>query len=416
MKKTHRLLLTLSALALLVPLSACGHRQATEATAQKRVTITFWHGMTGTNQRELNTLIRHFNHTQSTYKVVPHAQGNFATVQQKITAAAKSHTLPTLAQTTYTNVPDYVHGDFIVPLDGYLQKQTLRQIYPTLRASSRYQAKTYALPFSKSVRVLYYNRDLLQQNHLAVPQTWSALQQASTQVKAQGITGLALDQSFTAELSALSFAAKTPLIQKQLQLTSARTLAATHTIWDMLKDKTARTAGTDGFGNVQFLKGKTLFFAGSSAAMGIMQASTPKGMHWSTAPLPRYQGRRATTIQGNDLVLFKSASTQQRRGAAAFMTYLLQKKQTLQWARATGYLPLTTAALKSADYQDYLKHTPAAQAVAQSLAFGHQDQTFYGYSQYLNALNQTVNQLSALQTTPEKAMRQLQPRVKQITQ
>lgn len=413
MKKIRRLLLTLSALGLLVTLSACGHRQTT-ATAQKRVTITFWHGMTGNSQQALNTLIRNFNHSQTTYKVVPQAQGNFGNVQQKITAAAKSQTLPTLAQTTYTNVPDYVHGGFAVPLDGYLKSQTLSQIYPTLRTSSRYQGKTYALPFSKSTRVLYYNRDLLKQYHLQVPQTWAALQRESIQVKAQGITGLALDQSFTAELDALSFAAKTPLLQKKPQLTSVRTVAATHVIWDMLKAKTARTAGTDGFGNVQFLKGKTLFFAGSSAAMGIMQASTPKGMHWSAAPFPSYRGKRATTIQGNDLVLFKSASPKQRRGAAAFMTYLLQKKQTLKWAKATGYLPLTTAALKGTDYQRYLKRTPAAKAAYQSLAFGHQDQAFYGYSQSLNALNQTVNQLSTLQTTPEKAMRQLQPQVEKI--
>lgn len=404
MKLFRYFLTSLSAVLLLGTLSACSQPKK---AASNRVTITFWHGMTGDHQQALNKMIQDFNHSQSTYQVVGSSQGNFGNVQQKITAAAKSHTLPTMAQTTYTNVPDYVHGNFIVPLNAYVDSTKLKQVVPSLRQSSQYQGKTYAWPFSKSARILFYNRDLLKKTGLSVPRTWGDLQRESAQAKAQGLNGLVLDQGFMAELNNLATQAGTPLMTPHPQLTSPKMIAATHVITDMLKQKTATTAGTDGFGNVKFSKGKTLFYSGSSAALGIMTASTPKGLHWGTAVLPSYHGRSATSISGNDLVLFKSASKAQRKGAAAFMQFWLTKRETVKWAKATGYLPLTKTALKSQDYRQYLAKNPTAKAAVKSLPIGFQDKAFYGYSTQLNAVNQTVSQLSTLEVTPEKGLAQL---------
>ena len=416
MKHHFRLLLSLTAILALGSLAACSGKPTTPPSAHNRVTLTFWHGMTGASQQTLNGLVRGFNHSQSKYTVVASGQGDFANVQQKIMAAAKSDTLPTIAQTTYTNVPDYVHGQFIVPLNTYLPKHTMARIDPNLRQVSYYRGQTYAMPFSKSIGLLFYNRDLLKQTHTAVPKSWEALQRDATRVKAQGLTGLALNQNFAAEWDTLAFQAGTPLMTPRPKLTSPKMLAATHVVYDMLKAKTATTAGTDGYGNVQFFKGKTLFYSGSSAAIGVLQTSTPKGFHWGTAPLPSYRGNRhVCALQGNDLVMFKSASPAQRRGVAAFMTYLLGQKQTLKWAKATGYLPLTTQALKSRDYRRYLAKHPAAKATVQSLPHTSPDPTFYGYTAYRNAVNQTADQLSALSTTPEKGLKQLQQqRAKQL--
>lgn len=411
MKRFFHLSLSLGALLLLGTLSACTQHQA-KPTAQQRVTVTFWHGTSGASEQTLNQMIKDFNHSQSAYKVVGSSQGDFANVQQKITAAAKSHTLPTMAQTTYTNVPNYVRGGFVTSLDPYLTKQTVGTIAPNFKAATQYQGKTYALPFSKSIRVLYYNRDLLKQNNIQVPKTWAAVAKAGKQVRAQGLTGLALDQSLSSEVDSLAQATGTPLYQRQPQLTSPNIVGATHVIYDMLQAKTAKTAGADGFGNISFLKGKTLFYSGSSAALGIMQTSTPKGLHWGTAPQPSYQGKRRPAIAGNDLVLFKSASKDQRKGAAAFMQFLLAKKQTLKWAKATGYLPLTTAALKSQNYQKYLRQHPLAKPAAQSLPDGFMDPTLVGYTQYQADVNQMLSQLSNGETTPEKGLAKLQQQVK----
>lgn len=415
MTRFRQLLILSFGLVTLALLGACG-KQTSAATTAPRTTITFWHGMTDQHKVALDHLITQFNHSQSRYRVVGRSQGDFATLQQKITAAAKSKTLPTIAQTAYTNVPTYVKGGFITPLDPYLSRSTVRQVTPVFLESANYQQKTYAFPFAKSVRILFYNPKLLKQAGLRVPRTWQELQHDGQRVKARGWTGLALDQSFVGELDQLIHQTGRPLVSSQLRVNanSHDALAATHVLWDMLQNKTATTAGTDGYGSTQFFAGKTLFYCGSSAAIGVLRNSTPQGFQWRTAPLPSYHGRKATSIAGNDLVLFKSASTAQRRGSAAFMRFLSRPKQTTYWAQKTGYLPLTKSAQKNTIYQHYLKRHPENRAAIASLKFAFQDPAFHGYPQYFMALNQAVDDMTANHTTPKKAMGRLQHQTETI--
>jgi len=408
--------LAVSLLVLTPLLSSCGRSKAPTTATAKPVTITFWHGMSYQHKTDLDHLIRQFNHSQKAYKVVGRPQGNFADLQQKITAAAKAHTRPTMAQTSYTNVPAYVRGNFITPLDAELGAATLDTIVPAFRQSSRYQGKTYALPFSKSTRILYYNRDLLKQTGLSLPHSWETLQRQGKQLRKRGLSTIAFDQSFLIELDGLARQAGAPLVTNRLRvnLDTASTRAATHVIWDMLQDKTATTAGTDGYGSTQFFAGKTLFYSGSSAAIPLLEHSAPKHFHWGTLPLPSYRGNHAAAISGNDLVLFKNASPAQRKGAAAFMKFLIQKPQTIRWAEKSGYLPLTKAAQRDAGYRRYLNQHPAEKAAANSLAFGFQDPAFLGYPQYFAALNQAADKLATTDTTPEKTLPPLQKQVEQL--
>lgn len=139
MKKLRQLLIFgLCLLTTVTLLSACTSHP--KSAASSRVTITFWHGMTGPRKTALNKMIRDFNQSQSKYKVIGHSQGNSTALQQKITAAAKSKTLPTIAQTAYTNTPDYVKGGFVTSFDPYINKTELSDIYPAFLQSSKYRA------------------------------------------------------------------------------------------------------------------------------------------------------------------------------------------------------------------------------------------------------------------------------------
>lgn len=416
MKKLRQLLIFgLCLLTTVTLLSACTSHP--KSAASSRVTITFWHGMTGPRKTALNKMIRDFNQSQSKYKVIGHSQGNSTALQQKITAAAKSKTLPTIAQTAYTNTPDYVKGGFVTSFDSYINKTELSDIYPAFLQSSKYQGKYYAMPFSKSVRVLFYNQELLKQEGLSLPKTWTDIQKLGPQLKAKGITTIAFDQSYDAELDGLvrqSGASFFPHPNNKVNIASKRALAATHIIWDMLQNGTAVTAGTDGYGSTKFLAGKTLFYSGSSAGISTMLASTPKGIHWRTAPLPSYQGKRATTIAGSDIIMFKSASTAQRKGGAAFVKFLLNKKQTIYWAEKTGYVPLVKSAQTDKGYQQYLAKNPTAKAAEQSLSFGFQDPAFLGYNQARLAMLKAISEMTANHVTPEKALPALQTQMEQI--
>lgn len=419
-------LLGLAALASVVTLAACGNggnggdkaADTKKAGSDAKVDITFWHGMNGPYQETLNGIIKDFNSSQKKYTIKATPQGTYATLQQKIMAAAKSKSLPTIAQTTYTTVPDYVKNDFIAPLDPYMIKGSdklsdadLKDIYPGFISSSIYKGKYYSIPFSKSTRIMYYNQDLMDKNNIKKPTSWEEMLKIAPELKAKGIAVVGFDKSFDMELEALARQAGNPLVAPKTfkaNLDTKETLEATHLIYDMLEKGYAKTAGEDIYGDKSFTSNKTMFYIGSSAGVSHMKSGAPKDMNWNTMPIPAYKGKKATELAGNDIVMFKSASKDQQKGAWAFMKFLLSKPETAKWAEKTGYLPLRKSALEDASFKDYLKKDPTAQAAVDSLADGFQSTAFIGFSEYRNNLLNAVDAMTTKHEKPEKAMGDLQ--------
>lgn len=425
-KSWQRALLTVASLGLALTLAACGNKSASDSKANSNepVKISFWNGMNGPYQKALKKIINDFNSSQSKYKVVSTAQGDYTALQQKIMAAAKSNSLPVISQTTYTTVPDYSKNNLIEPLDNYMLKgdnklssADLKDIYPSFLSSSKYQGKYYSIPFSKSVRVLYYNQDILDKYNLKKPATWEDIAKDSEVLKSHGIYGMGFDKSWDMEFEGLARQAGNPLVGvdgKQVNLDSADTLKAANFIMDMVKDGTAKTAGEDFYWTQAFTQGKSAFYAGSSAGVTQMVAQAPKSLHWGTMPLPSYNGKKATEIAGNDIVMFKSASAEQKKGAWAFMKYLMSTKETAKWAKATGYVPLRKSATKTADFKDYLKKNTYNQAAVDSLPNGFQSNAFLGFSEYRTKLLETVDAMLTKNEPVKKALTNLQTETEKI--
>ncbi|MDT8950007.1 ABC transporter substrate-binding protein [Lacticaseibacillus paracasei] len=423
-------LLAMFTVVLVAVLTACGSNSSSKSSSStksdsgKRVTITFWHGMNGPYQKALDQIINDFNKSQKQYKVVGTAQGNYTALQQKIMAAAKSRNLPTIAQTTYTTVPDYVKNGFISPLDQYMLKgddkmssSDLKDIYPAFLSSSKYQGKYYSVPFSKSTRILFYNEALMKKYNIAKPTSWEDIKKDADKLKADGIAAIGFDKSFDMEFEGLARQAGNPLVSAdplKANLDSKKTLTAANFIMDMVNSGEAKTAGEDIYGDKNFTAGKTLFYAGSSAGITNMKQNAPKDFKWGTMPLPSYKGKKATELAGNDIVLFKSASSDKQKGAWVFMKYLLSEKETSKWAQLTGYVPLRKSAVKSADFKKYLSANPTSQAAVDSLGFGFQSTAFIGFSEYRNDLLNAVDAMLTKHEKPDQALKTLQGQTETI--
>lgn len=417
----QRALLTVASLGLALTLAACGNSKSSSDSKTKSdepVKISFWNGMNGPYQKALKKIINDFNSSQSKYKVVSTAQGDYTALQQKIMAAAKSNSLPVISQTTYTTVPDYSKNNLIEPLDSYMLKGSnklsssdLKDIYPSFLSSSKYQGKYYSVPFSKSVRVMYYNQDILDKYNLKKPTSWEEIRKDGEILKSHGIYAMGYDKSWDMEFEALARQAGNPLIGvdgKKVNLDTPDTLEAANFIMDMIKDGTAKTAGEDFYWTQAFTQGKSAFYCGSSAGVTQMVAQAPKTLNWGTMPVPSYKGKKATEIAGNDIVMFKSASAEQKKGAWAFMKYLMSTKETAKWAKATGYLPLRKSATETTDFKDYLKKNTYNQAAVDSLPNGFQSNAFLGFSEYRTKLLEAVDAMLTKNEPVKTALTNLQ--------
>ncbi|MDI6680974.1 ABC transporter substrate-binding protein [Leuconostoc suionicum] len=394
------------------------------AATTKPVKITFWHAMAGPYKEALQKRIDAFNKSQKQYKVVATAQGDYTTLNQKIMAGAKSKTLPVMAQATYTQIPDYAKDGIVTSIQSQvtgkngLSKKQLNNIYSGFLQQSKYKGEYYSTPFSASVREMFYNKTLLKKYNLSVPKTWDDIANMSEVLKKDGIATVGFDKSFDMEWDSMVRSAGESLVTSggKVNVNSKKAVAAAKLITNMVSDGTAKTAGSDIYGTTNFVNGKTALTFSSSAGITATQAAAAKDFDWGTAPLPSYQGKSATVLAGNSLVVTATVSKKQQSGAWAFMKFLMSDKQTEKWAEATGYLPITKTATKSAAYKAYLDKNPLAKAASESLPGAFSDTAFLGYQDYRTNLATAVDAMLTKNTSASDALNTLADQTKKTLQ
>ncbi|MDR3190274.1 MAG: ABC transporter substrate-binding protein [Lactobacillaceae bacterium] len=421
MTKTWSKVIATSAVAILTVPTVITATGVVADAAAKPIKITLWDAMTGPYADALQERIDAFNSSQSKYKVTATSQGDYTTLGQKITAAAKSKTLPVMSQTTYTQIPDYAKQGIVANLDSQvkgkngLSKKALANIYPGFLQQAKYQGSYYSMPFSASVRVMFYNKDILTKYNLQVPKTWADIQKMGNVLAKDNIAAATFDKSYDMEWNGLVNAAGSQLVtaKGKVQTSSKTAVSAMKLITNMVANKTALTAGSDIYGTTNFVNGKAALAFSSSAGITATGAAAPKGFNWGTAVIPSYKGKHATQLAGNNLMVTSQATKKQQAGAFAFMKFLISDKQTEKWAEKTGYLPITKKAAKSASYQKYLKEHPLAKAATDSLPGAFADPAFAGYDDYRTNMLNAVDSTLTKGTSPAKALKTLTKETKQ---
>jgi multiple sugar transport system substrate-binding protein len=83
--------------------------------------------------------------------------------------------------------------------------------------------------------------------------------------------------------------------------------------------------------------------------------------------LPSGTSGSADEMAGANLVVFASATTEQKAAAWRFLQYLSGPVEQAAWASATGYYPVTSQALTEPSMASYLKQNPWVSATITGL-------------------------------------------------
>ncbi|MGM9992665.1 MAG: extracellular solute-binding protein [Candidatus Bruticola sp.] len=89
-------------------------------------------------------------------------------IVQKLMASIAGGVPPDLVNLTTANVLFLAQEMSLAPVSQYLSESEIQEYYPNLWRSSEFLGQVYAVPWYVSVRVLIYNRVLLQEAHLPV--------------------------------------------------------------------------------------------------------------------------------------------------------------------------------------------------------------------------------------------------------
>ena len=369
----------------LLLISCGGEKEKTEAT-----TIEFWHAMGGPLGDALANMVEKYNNSQSEVYVKAISMGRYEALSQKLMAAMVSNTQPDLAQAHENWTAKLIDGDAIVPIENFikgengLSEEELNDFYPVFINSSTFRDTIWAFPFNKSVRVMYYNKDMFYRNDLDInnpPRTWQefvdiceVLTKDTNNDGNNNIWGTTFPTSVWQFLNLLHQAGGKVINEAQTEplLNSKYGLEALNFLNDLLNKYKVAYLSTGYDGQNDFLASKVGIVEGSSVSMVYMQRHGNIPFNIGIAPVLEKKTKQSL-ISGTNVVIFKDDkeedNKEKREACWKFIKWFTSPERTAEWSDLTYYMPVRRSAVKMDRLQNKFKKYPGLQHVYEQLEY-----------------------------------------------
>jgi multiple sugar transport system substrate-binding protein len=325
------------------------------------VEVTFWHGMGGPLGRVLKGLVDEFNESQDEIYVNSISMGRYTALSQKIMAAVAAGKPPVMAQAYENWTIELILTKSIVPIQGFidgpdgLSQEDLDDFLPVFIRNNQWDDVIWSFPFNKSVRAIYYNRDLFAASGLdpdrgpanwdeyigfarqitrdedgdGYPEVWGTAGQVTVWMFGNLLLqdgGEWLDESGERVAFNSSHGVNALTFQRDL----------------LVGDVGFITSGFE-YQN-DFLAGKVGMVEGSTVSVAFMKGKFD--FELGIAPLPRGK-RPGGTIAGTNVVIFDGVPEEEQRAAWEFIKWFTDTEQTAKWSADTFYVPVRKSALET---------------------------------------------------------------------
>lgn len=364
MKKLLALLFT--GILLLAGCGASGDTASADIDTEitEAVEIEFWHGLTGVPAEELERLTAKFNESQDKITVVLAGQGSYSDLNTKLTAAGNAKELPVLAMGYPDAIYGYNQSGYIEDLLPYIENETIgldaANYVSTYYNEVTMDGKQTALPFNKSTELLFYNETALKDLGMEVPTSWDEVVAVSkAYYEKTGKPGFGMDAPANLMSVAISECGIDSWVKDDKIAFNDECVANRITEYQTAKNEGwFRLPGEDKYMSGPFGNEDVLMYVGSSAGASYIESGVNGKFDWSVAAVP---GEIATQ-QGTSLMVFNTASAQEKLAGYEYIKFMTNDENTVDWAIATGYLPVTLKGLESTTYQDFAKTNATALA------------------------------------------------------
>lgn len=356
-----------------ITLAGCSNSSAntdivTELT--EPVEIEFWHAMNGLNEETLNQIIDDYNNSQDLVTVTAVNQGSYSDLDTKLQSAGNADSLPTLAQGYPNSIYEYQKNGWVTDLKPYADANAFgldvsNFISTYIEEVTDENGSIWGIPFNKSTELLFYNQDMLDEAGVEVPTTLDeVLEVSKTIYEKTGKPGLGYD-SLNNLYATIAYNAGITSWQTdgKFDLNDPAIVEEVTKIQEGIEAGYLRTAGEDQYMSGPFANGDVAMFIGSSAGTGYVKSGVGDSFNWSVAGYPAEN----VIQQGTSVAVFNTATPEQQAAAVDFLVYLTSDEAMNTWTQATGYLPATTSALESDDYQSFMETDASATAAAEQV-------------------------------------------------
>lgn len=401
------------------PAPTSGGATAQPAANNGPITITFWHGMNGTEPGtqggSLQTLVEQYK------QVAPNVTINLdftpytgSELQQKVTAAIAARNTPDMVQAFESDVAAWYQAGAIAPLDDYakasLSQTDLDDIQKALLDSGRfpqYENRLLSFPFNRSIYVIYFNKpELTKVGFPNGPKTWDDMQAACDKIVQDAMQCYAVQpgpDSFIPLVWSRGADVLSPDLKTATFNGPEGVAALTFDVNNIKAKKAYVSKGFDwqnDFGAKQVAMSPVTTIAGDPFIAKAVNGAFEIGM----APVPTAQGKPVKSLfSGTNLAIMKSTPEKQQ-AAWDFINWLTQTKQTAYWTVQTNYLPVRKSALNEQSLKDYIAKTPRFQVALDLIPTGAPGISVAGWTDGKTYLQDAVTAATSLTADPKQAL------------
>jgi len=302
----------------------------------------------------------------------------YQALSQKIMAAVAAGEPPTIAQSYESWGAQFIESGEIADLtpfvngDNGFSDAEWEDIYPVFRETSMIDGKVWWLPFNKSVRALYYNKDKFFLNGLDPdnpPKTTAEYIAAAQKLKAGDLEYATAFPVSAWQFENLTLSANGQLMdedESEILFNSPAGVKALDFLLTLLNEKLAFLS-TGYADQEEFLAEKIAIMEGSSVSYSFMKK---QGIPFEVgvAPVP-YIDEPAMIVSGTNIIMFERATPAQKKAAWTFIKWFLSGENTARWAAGTGYMPVRKSAQNTETMQTFYDEVPGYRLLLQQLDY-----------------------------------------------
>ena len=432
LKKICALPLLAAALLSAALLSGChGQREQAAFTVpegfdtSKNYEITFW-AKNDTNVRQTDIYkqaIADFQELYPNITVNLRLYTDYGKIYNDVITNISTGTTPNVCITYPDHITTYLTGDnVVVPLDDLFSDPAYglggsevlfdspaqSEIIPQFLEECRIGGYYYAVPYMRSTEACYINKDYVEALGYTLPETltWDFIWEVSEAAAAKNADGTFALNGQEVLLPFIYKSTDNMMIQMlkqkgagystasgEIQIFNDTTTELLYTIAEHTESGAFSTFKISGYPANFLNAGQCVFAIDSTAGATWMGSDAPlvdiaeeNIVDFETAvmPVPQFDPENPQMIsQGPSICIFNKEDPQEVLASWLFTQFLLTNEVQIAYSQTEGYVPVTSAAQNTQEYQDYLSRAGEdndtyyrVKIEASRLLLDHMDDTF----------------------------------------
>lgn len=389
----------------------------TEASApagNKPVEIDFWYALGGRNGEIIQEMTKKFNESQKDIVVKASYQGSYYENHSKVLAAVSAGNQPDVTMVEVASIGAFADAKVLEDLGPYANGAEKKYI-PGLLGNSYWKDKLYAIPFNRSTPLLYLNRDMLKAAGLDPegPKTWEELREFSKALtKKEGDKTATYGFSTAIDIwfyEALVFQSGGSILtedNKALAINSEAGKAPIEFWTSMLKEGIMKAPPGEKYNawdvaKQDFLNGQVgMIFTSTGDLRGLKENAK---FDVGAAFLPANKTYGAPT-GGANLVILAKSSDEEKKAAWEFVNWMTDTAQTVPFSLESGYMPVTTEAVESAEMKAAYEKEPNFQVAVKQLEYASPRPMVPGYKELQEVIMTEIQRAVLGQATVDEAL------------